>query len=129
MSGLANIGHFTLFIGLDGVAQHRFQTRCLTDIARFDRVDNGHQHGTRGMTQVKAEEDDNDGRQGESPANDRRFVAGDIGERCARDPVDNKPVRIGKRVVVIPGVAFPIIKVAFAAGHFVHQRFAHVLFE
>ena len=56
-------------------------------------------------------------------------MAGDIGERRTGYPVDDKPVRVGKRVVVIPGVAFLVVKMTFAAGHFVHQRFAHVLFE
>ena len=56
-------------------------------------------------------------------------MSGDNGQRGIGNPINHKPVRIGERVVVIPGFTFGVEKMAFAAGHFVHQRFAYVVLK
>ena len=129
MGGLTDIGQLAFFIGSNGMAEHRLKTWRLIDVSGFDGVDNVHQHRTRGMAQIEPEQNDDDCRQRKSPADDGGFMPGDDGKRGIGDPINHKPVRIGERVVVIPGFTFGVEKMPFAAGHFVHQRFAYVLLK
>ncbi|WP_228306096.1 DNA topoisomerase, partial [Klebsiella michiganensis] len=41
----------------------------------------------------------------------------EVDQRRVIDPINNKPVGVGKGVVIVPGVRIGIVKLAFAAGH------------
>jgi hypothetical protein len=64
---LADVGQFALLIAFNGFTQHRFQARGAFDVAGFNRIDDIHQHGTGSMTQIKAEQDDDDRGEGKPP--------------------------------------------------------------
>ena len=61
--GLANVGQFTLFVGFNGFTQHCLKARSAFDVAGFNRIDDIHQHGTGSMTQIKAEQEDDNRRE------------------------------------------------------------------
>ena len=81
------------------------------------------------MAQIQAKQHDNDRGQGKAPGDDIRFMASQVDQRRVIDPINDKPVGVGKRVVVVPGVRIGIVELAFAAGHSVHQRFTDVGFK
>ena len=63
---LADVGQLALLIGFNGFTQHRLEAGGAFDVAGFNRIDDIHQHGAGGMTQIKAEQDDDDRREGKT---------------------------------------------------------------
>ena len=97
--------------------QHHLKAGRAVGIAGFDGVDDIHQNAAGGMTQIQAEGDDDQAGQREAPGDDDALMLRQHTERMAGDFIDNEPVRIGERIVVIPGPALLIEYLAFTRCH------------
>ncbi|KGB10627.1 hypothetical protein DR73_4595 [Enterobacteriaceae bacterium ATCC 29904] len=118
--GLSHPGELPLLITLNGFAQHCLQARGLLHVTGFNGVDDIHQHASRGMTQVQAKKQNGNGRKGKAPGHNVGFMTDQGIERRTGDPINNEPVGIRKRVVIIPGVSGFIVNMSLAAGHLLH---------